>query len=128
VDFKIKFKMKKALLVVVLGLFLGACNLNYSNTSIKVKETAERYELTAKYPKTKAVFVQHCLKSTLKEDSIQLDEGVQAGKEMVLGNGVKFYLRSNPGKLEAEMIKSKNSALGYRYFDSMVKQIEATLK
>lgn len=103
-----------------------ACNKQ--GTSIKVNKTKERYELVAAYPNRKTEKVEKYLITVLANgDSVLRNANINTGKEVKLANGVVFYLRYNPGKLEMEMLLEKNNRTGYQYFDEMAKGIKAAI-
>ncbi|MFN0255454.1 hypothetical protein [Pedobacter ureilyticus] len=117
--------MKKIILLVAMIITVMACDK--SATSIKVSKTIERYELLAEYPNRKEKRLKEYLKVAFGNDSLLLNEGVGAGKEVKLASGTVFYLRHNPNKLEIEMLKEKNSTKGYQFFDEMASGIKKAL-
>jgi len=118
--------MKKILLFFVMAITVMACN--ETDTSISVKKTQDRYELSAAYPKKRDVNVIKVLKAAfLAKDSLLLNKSLSSGKEITLANGAVFYLRYNPGKLEMEMLLEKNNTTGLRFFDKMTADVKSAL-
>lgn len=117
--------MKKIILYIAMFITVMACNK--SSTSIKVNKTKERYELLAEYPAKKEQQLKRYLYSAFGKDSLLLNENVEAGKEIKLGNGTVFYLRYNPKKLEIEMLLEKNNQKGYQFFDEMARGVKKAL-
>lgn len=107
-------------------IIVMACNRK--GTSFKLKKTPERYELVAAYPNRKTGEVEKYLTTVLGNgDSILFNANINTGKEVKLANGVVFYLRYNPGKLEMEMLLEKNNIAGHKYFDEMAKEVKKAI-
>lgn len=103
-----------------------ACNRG--RTSVRVSKTASRYEMVAVYPERKTEKVLAILKDSFKDqDSLLLSKDLNGGKEVNLANGAVFYLRFNPGKLEMELLRSKNSTVGLEFFDKMVRRVKSVV-
>ncbi|WAC42348.1 hypothetical protein [Pedobacter sp. SL55] len=117
--------MKKIILYIAMFITVMACNRK--ETSIKVSKTADRFELIAQYPDDKEKQLSVFLQNSFKQDSGFLRQDLAVGKEIKLTNGVVFYIRHNPRKLELEMLKAKNNAVGHQFFDELVKGIKRVL-
>jgi|GEM_PF-3042087 len=115
--------MKRIMLLIVLLAMIYACN--QGRTSVKVSKTATRYEMLAEYPERKTESVLDVLKDAFKDqDSLLLNKNLSSGRELTLANGAVFYLRFNPGKLEMELLNSKNDKNGLEFFDRMVRKVK----
>ncbi len=115
--------MKRIMLLMVILTMIYACN--QGRTSVKVSKTDTRYEMLAEYPERKTEKVLDVLKNAFKDqDSLLLNKNLSSGKELTLANGAVFYLRFNPGKLEMELLNSKNNATGLEFFDKMVRGVK----
>lgn len=108
-----------------MAIIVMACNKN--GTSIKVNKNKERFELMAEYPHEKERQLSLFLQNSFKQDSRLLRQDLAIGKEVKLANGAVFYMRHNPRKLELEMLKAKNNAVGYQFFDEFVQGIKRVL-
>ena len=118
--------MKRIMLLMVLATMIYACN--QGRTSVKISKTASRYEMLAEYPERKTEKVLDVLKDSFKDqDTILLNKNLSAGKELTLANGAVFYLRFNPGKLEMELLNSKNNTAGLEFFDKMVRKVKSAV-
>jgi hypothetical protein len=114
------------MLLMVILTMIYACN--QGRTSVKISKTAARYEMLAEYPERKTEKVLDVLKDSFKDqDTILLNKNLSGGKELTLANGAVFYLRFNPGKLEMELLNSKNSAAGLEFFDKMVRKVKSAV-
>jgi hypothetical protein len=122
--------MKKIKIIMfgLLVMMMTACNLNSSGLSVTVKKTDERYEFKATYPDRKTPKVNDYLKKAFKNEDDTLFLQVEGGKEVVLANGTTFYIRSNPGIIELELLKKKNTSVGYHYFEELIEGIRDVLK
>lgn len=119
--------MKKIFLFFAMALTVMACN--EQSTSVEVKKTNERFELSAKYPKNKQPKFDAVLKEVFKgKDSLLLNQNLSVGKELTLSNGAVFYTRYNPGKLEMEMLLERNNMNGRKYFDTLSAQVKKALE
>ncbi len=125
----LKFKnndMKRIMLLMVILTMIYACN--QGRTSVKVSKTATRYEMLAEYPEQKTEKVLDVLKDAFKDqDSLLLNKNLSSGRELTLTNGAVFYLRFNPGKLEMELLNSKNDKNGLEFFDKMVREVKSAV-
>ena len=111
---------------MVMAAMLYACN--QGRTSVRVSKTANRYEMVAVYPERKTGKVLDVLRDSFKEqDTLLLNKNLSAGKELTLANGAVFYLRFNPGKLEMELLRAKNSTVGLEFFDKMVRRVKGVV-
>jgi len=111
---------------MVMAAMLYACN--QGRTSVKISKTATRYELVAQYPERKTEKVLDVLRDSFKDqDTLLLNKNLSVGKELTLANGTVFYLRFNPGKLEMELLRAKNSDTGLNFFDKMVRKIKSAV-
>jgi len=118
--------MKRIMLLMVILTMIYACN--QGRTSVKVSKTSSRYEMLAQYPERKTEKVLDVLKDLFKDqDSLLLNKNLSSGKELTLANGAVFYLRFNPGKLEMELLNSKNDRNGLEFFDKMVRKIKSAV-
>lgn len=118
--------MKRIMLLMVVVTMIYACNQGRS--SVKVSKTATRYELVAEYPERKTAEVLDVLKDSFKDqDTLLLNKNLGAGKELSLANGAVFYIRFNPGKLEMELLNSKNGRNGLEFFDKIVRKVKSAV-
>ncbi|WP_461789567.1 hypothetical protein [Pedobacter sp.] len=118
--------MKKIFLLLATAFIVTACN--EQETSLKVKKTNERLELSAVYPKNKQAKVEDMLKEIFKgKDSLLLTNDLTVGKEVKLTNGAVFYVRYHPGKLELEMLLERNKVVGREYFDMLSAHVKTAL-
>jgi hypothetical protein len=118
--------MKKIFLLLAMAIIVMACNKH--ETSLMVKKTNERLELSAIYPEYKQRKMNDVLKEIFKgKDSLLLTKDLTVGKEVKLSNGAIFYLRYHPGKLELEMLLERNKNAGRKYFDTLSRQLKHAL-
>jgi hypothetical protein len=98
------------------------------NQSISIKNTDAGYQFEASFPEGKTEKVVNYLEEKLQADELFLAASDVKDSEVNLGDSIKFYLKSSPGKLEIEFKKQNNSEAAYHKLVSLCNGIKEVLK
>ncbi len=112
--------MKKLLTTLLISFSLFGCQ-NQTKISEKLTDNLI-YRFEAKYPNSKTKEVQKILSEHLKDSGMSfVNKGLNA--DMKLGNGMSFYIKSEPSILKIVFDKSKNSEEDYLKMKDMCQEI-----
>jgi hypothetical protein len=105
--------------------FIGPQNVTAqgNNTSVKISETDKRYELEARFNKSKTRKVQEYMTESLRGTSFKFTN-TQLDANLTLTGGITFYIKSHDGELVLKFDKRKNNKEDYTKFKKMCEGIK----
>ncbi len=101
---------------------------NGDNISISTKDTEGTLKFTANYPEQKTGATQAYIESYFKEDRIFKFVSDSKKIEIKLPDGTQFYLNYEPGFIEMNFDKGKNSFSSYSRMKKMIAGFGNALK
>jgi len=109
--------------IVICLIFACVANANVvmaqkGNTSVKISETGNAYELKAKYDKAKTRQVQEYMTESLKGTGFKFTN-TQLDAKLTLTGGINFHIKSYDGELALKFDKKSNTADDFARFKKM---------
>ena len=106
---------------------LISCRGPGGDTSIRIDDSKNVYQLTAYFPQEKAASVKRYINSWLSEGDLFTPNNDHVDVTAELKDHTRFHLKSGSGKIRIEFRKSENSDDSYERIKKMCEGIKKVL-
>lgn len=121
--------MKKSItsLCILLLIAVSSCLNKKNDISVTVSESGTIFKFSARFPEDKTARVEKIMAENLSPNTIMTGGTKHIDATITLDDKTNFYMKSEPGDLNIEFDRYKNTKSSYERIRNMCEEIKTSL-